>query len=627
MYPTTKIDLIDESYIPRLPQSTDDRPLFMCAFTSDKGEEATKIVDSSFIKRYGEISFYRHGQALLQADRIIASGGKILARRIVAEDSKLANTVIIAKIKSTTIPKKDAQGRPLYIDKDTGQETTETTSSSTSQANDPINLRAMQIKYEAVSVENAKGPGEVDAKVATMVHHDSPNSEGYNVYPLFSIKDNGRGVSHKKFRIYPDYEGSKTTNFLRYKIDVIDKNELLESIMFGFDPEKVYFNKGFSLDATVNNNSIQIKSKQYTEYIKQFVDKLNTNIDLPQGVHSIVDEDVFFGNLKSSKKIETIIIEDTSVNLSNPFGIPLENGSNGNFGDRPIISSELQNEMAKFFNGEMDDMIYDHVLYPIEAIIDANYPEKVKRAIESFVTFREDIVFFGDMGFVYSIDEMQMLMHISAKNKFCTYSHISYDTIDPYTKKQIRVTGGYHLARILPNHFKAGRNRPVAGILNEVIINEAIEGTVNYIPKVTPKVNQKQVLDDMRVCYAAYINNRLVIETQYTSQEPHTQLSYVNNMLALQEVMRAIRNKCPITRYSFIDGEDLEMYKSDVVAVINKYASNFKLIEFEYVHDDIMVQNKIFYAAIKVAFRDYVQAEWFKIYAINAPTGSTSIKY
>lgn len=122
----------------------------------------------------------------------------------------------------------------------------------------------------------------------------------------------------------------------------------------------------------------------------------------------------------------------------------------------------------------------------------------------------------------------------------------------------------------------------------------------------------------MRVNYATYIENTIVIESLYTSQEEYTQLSYGNNVIAVQEVMREIRRSCPAIRYTFIDGDDLSKYKADVEAFISKYESNFKKLEVTYLQDPYYTQNKIFYAALAVQFRDFVQTEYFKITALNS---------
>ena len=116
--------------------------------------------------------------------------------------------------------------------------------------------------------------------------------------------------------------------------------------------------------------------------------------------------------------------------------------------------------------------------------------------------------------------------------------------------------------------------------------------------------------------YASYLNDVLTLETEYTSQEQYTQLSYINNILAVQEIIHDVRNKCPRFRYQFITNDDLEDYRKNVESVIKQYSDRFKTLEFEYTQDDVMAQNKIFNASIKVTFKNFVQTEIFDIYAL-----------
>ena len=66
-----------------------------------------------------------------------------------------------------------------------------------------------------------------------------------------------------------------------------------------------------------------------------------------------------------------------------------------------------------------------------------------------------------------------------------------------------------------------------------------------------------------------------------------------------------------------MDNEDLEKYKEDVETVLNKYIANFLQLKLVYTKDETMLSNKIFYATLQVKFRNFVQTEYFKIYALS----------
>ena len=147
-----------------------------------------------------------------------------------------------------------------------------------------------------------------------------------------------------------------------------------------------------------------------------------------------------------------------------------------------------------------------------------------------------------------------------------------------------------------------------------------IPGSLNYAPKRTPTEDQKEELDTLRVNYATfYEGSILTVACEYTSQTQYTQLSFINNVLSVQEVIKAIRVVCPKIRYSFIDqgSEELKRYKEDINnLIIAKYADRFKSFSIEFQQDELSTLNKVIYAVIYVKFRDFVQTEYFTITAL-----------
>ena len=147
-----------------------------------------------------------------------------------------------------------------------------------------------------------------------------------------------------------------------------------------------------------------------------------------------------------------------------------------------------------------------------------------------------------------------------------------------------------------------------------------VQGTLNFSPKHTPHVDQFKELDDLRINYLSFYNgNILTMNSEYTSQTAYTQLSWVNNVLAVQQVIKAIRELCPKIRYSFLDGDDLTKYKRDVNdLIVNRYSNLFQSFEIQYVSSSLYNSNKIIYASLFVRFRNFVQTEIFKIIALNS---------
>ena len=609
----------DQSQInqPTVPtEDTIDRPIIMVACSADKGPEEwkKKLYGQDFFDYYGTPSFTKHGQALIQAANVINAGGYVTMKRIVATDSTLANIGVYAQVTNTKKQKTDSNGTPLYTDADTGKETTEPS------GNTPIMENHVQIDYKlaAVSLNGNDVNTFANTFLADKQHTNEIGED--DQYPLFIICDNGRGVSNKRFRIYQDTTTSKPLNYVTYFIDILENGETLETISFTMNPDIILKDRNMSIQNSIRINSKQVRCVFFEDEFDAFVENVSYLIGDTAGKFKYAD--VLFGTDLLGKAYPNITI-GTDVNLSTVYGIQLLNGSNGNFGNRPINSDEYATELKKAFDGSFSDEIYDLDNNRIDAIFDANYPATVKRAIEELVNFREDCVFFRDLGIgARSVEEIRLRDMDNTHSRFCATYCNSYDIYDPYTKKQITVTVMYHLAQLFVRHFINGRIRPFCGQKYDIVVpsEDVVPGTLNFYPKHTPQLDQKVEMDDLRINYLSYYEGDiLTMNSEYTSQTEFTQLSWINNVLGVQELIKAIRALCPKIRYTFLDGEDLSKYKKDVQnTVIDKYADRFQSCTIEYVSDALYDSNKVIYAVIKVQFRNFIQTEIFKIIALQS---------
>ena len=625
MYPGTIIEWEDRSDIPSLDiASTINKPIQVIAFSSDKGSEDYGYYEGKqFFNQYGNnISFARHGQPLLQAANAINNGAKLFCKRIVAQDSTLANNGVVAYVTADNSQKTDADGNLLYIDSSTGQETT------VADGNSPAMVSKCKISYNVVSVDKTES-NDLNTVGEKFV---AANTDGF---PLFILADVGRGVSNKRIQISPDYELSRASEYVKYILTITENNTLLDQMQVTANPDIVELGQNINIQNVVKNrDNSQIRCKFFEDQWYAFIDKVKSiltseSIGMTKEEVDALELEyqdlLIYGKTFKGEELNENILVETNTIITGIAGISLDNGSNGSFGEYPIKAATYAEELAKVFNGEFDDCIYNVDNNPMDVIIDANYPEVVKRAIEDLVEFREDVSYLRDIGNEIdgvrtpckSIQELKYANQTSAKNRYCSTYATWYDVIDPYTKKQITVTIGYSLARIVTKHFVNGRNRPMCGMKFECTIPEAIEGTLNFAPKITPAGNQKTEMEDLRINYATYLDGVLTIETCYTSQEKYTQLSFNNNVFNCQELIHEIRRKCPRIRYTFLDGDDFETYRKEVNSVLSKYSGNFKSLTMEYQEDSLYTLNKIYYAIIKIVFRDFVQTEKFKLLTIN----------
>lgn len=150
-----------------------------------------------------------------------------------------------------------------------------------------------------------------------------------------------------------------------------------------------------------------------------------------------------------------------------------------------------------------------------------------------------------------------------------------------------------------------------------MILPSAIEGTINFTPRVTPSVNQKALLDDMRLNYAIFEDGNCIVQALYTSQREYTQLSFANNVIAIQETVRAVRITCPKNRFTFASGSDFTNYANSVNAVLQQYRSNFNTLTFSYERDALKASQKLFYATITYSFNNWAKDEHFDLFAVG----------
>lgn len=644
--PGTTIRLIDQSATTNVVEDTLIRPLFLQLFTSDKGPENLRTIHGNdFFKLYGSTpSFKKHGQPLLQAAEIIKAGGEVLCKRVVAEDATLANLVIVAKVSSVQTQKTNDAGMPLYIDATTGLETTD----SNGGENERVLINVAKVKYDAISIKGVKNINEVKAYASTITKDEldleftgydnvtrvgdpltdqnpvgqvnDTDDEDFDkyIYPLFVVTDNGRGISSKRFNITPDYTISKALNFQLYRLNFIgDTADENEYVWFNFRDDVIYLNKSMSLDM-ISSELTQIQASSFADSIEMFVNRLAsiTGIEADE----LKKLDVIFGNTRKGEKLAQISVDTNGYVLNSSLGMTLQEGSNGAFGTNPIQSATYGEEMVKVLDGTFDDSIYDRDRFMIDVALDANYPVEVKRALYDLAVYREDFVYFRDYGANNSSYESIMSIHFDyLKSKFVADYCQSWDVIDAWTKKRITVTAPFSIAPKLVTHLNDRRSAPVCGILYNFVFPDVVEGSITFLPKVTPSVDQKTLLADNNINYASYVNNVLTLETCFTAQpdEVRTQLGWINNILAVTQVIHNIRTECPKIRYSFITDSDLDKYQEDVNKVILRNKEDFKSIYMEYVQDEIMAANKIFEADIFVKFRNFEQEEIFNIYTLS----------
>ena len=119
MYPATIMNWHDNSEIKntQTTKSVDNKALFAVVSSFDKGpEDLMEIEGENFNELFGTMSFDKHGQNAIQAQRIIDAGGRLLVKRVCADDAKLSNLVLTANVIVTEEQRLDENGDPIFVD-------------------------------------------------------------------------------------------------------------------------------------------------------------------------------------------------------------------------------------------------------------------------------------------------------------------------------------------------------------------------------------------------------------------------------------------------------------------------------------------------------------------------------
>ena len=613
-YPKSRFEIVNQSQTQNIETTTVSNPiaLYIQPYTSNKGTEQWELLYGfdGFTKAKGGMSFHKHGQAQLTVAQALRSGAYVLGKRLVSEDATLANTTVLARL-----VKVDNVTYVYFYTKSA------------------VNCGTFEQACEA-------GYGTFDSEAEDVID-----------IPLFTVTPMGRGESLIFFRINPNYVTSKKKSdatYTKYSFEVIENNETLESTIITMNPSIVVDGVAQAMNPKIRTNTSQIRVKLYEDGVYKLISLLSEtaidengnkltpdrliNMDFINGYNNNgvdpIGGIVTIAQNNSSENSEWIANKPADIevvyDLANPTGIPLANGSYGTMGNTPMANpAEMEKMLLAAFGQDtesdlFDSIIYDLDAYKIDAIFDCNWPTSVKNAIIDLVDFRGDMIFLSDLN--TSANTLSLVKEAAAEIKSSNYTalyHNYFKILDPFTKKEITVTMPYLLIDKMTNHISRGVGRPFAGIANNIYFSNIIENSVNYFPVEIPGINQKQELVDLNINYLSMYDGSPVMETMYVNDSTYSQLSYLHNIMAVQEIIKVIRTRCPRTRYTFLDGNDLETYIADVDSIIREYSTNFKSITCEYMADEAYEQNNIFYAVLKVQFKNFIQEEYFKIIAIS----------
>ena len=623
-YPKFRAVIEDQSMIRELEVIKNDGPkaLFMVPYTSDKGREGWRTINKfeDLTKVIGPISFVRHGQGLLTLAEILRNGGSVLCNRMVSSDATLANVTVRARV----IKADNVSNVYIYT-------------KSEENAKDFESVREAALKHVELN-DGVPGSSGTD---------DADNID----VALFSVAAAGRGESSLTFKIVPEYNLSRTNfEYALYSFEVYDGVNLLDNISFTMNPNVIVNGISQAMNPKLKTSE-QIQVKFYDDEVYKLVETLGVTA-LSGGAKvdttALLNYDFLYGyNNKGKATISGINyigeakddvdtnpngwtakkptdLTDKAINLSAGFGVKLEGGSYGTMGSAPIDKPDeykklLLDVFGKTTGALYDPVIYDGDAYKLDFIVDCNWPDDVKKQVINVVDARGDCDYFADMGTKFNTVDAMLGYFTNIPYSISTsWYHNFFKVYDPYTRREITVTMPYLLATKLCNLYAAGATTtPLAGVSNGMSFPEIIEGTINFVPHTVPGLDQKQMLVDRNINYLNLYDGVPVLDAEFTNNETFSQLSFVNNVVGIHEVIKALRTTCPRTRFTLVSGGDLQIYLDACQNVIEKYKNKYELLEIKYMADEKYEVNKVFYATLVVKCKEFFQEEYFKVIAIN----------
>lgn len=435
-------------------------------------------------------------------------------------------------------------------------------------------------------------------------------------YPLIIAVDNGRGISNKAIKFTADLNTSKDLSSMMYNMEVYEGTVRTDAAVCSLNPAMVVNNTLYGLHVdTCEQVIFDNIPGVYQDYIEHLMSLTGYTAE------ALSKGDLIAMTNNKGTSLFGIAFDEESIDLGADYGVEMQSGDNGEFGDAPF-GTEPWTEAALAVIDDYD-ALWDPDTYKIFAAFDANYPEPVKDKFAWFANEREDFNFFRDYGIdiksysAIAAKHAELMEKEECANWFNGEYFTTYEILDPETRVRERVTMMYDFAAAMVDHFAKGAYRPAAGIANGMILPSAIEGTINFTPYNKPLVKQKALIDDMRINYAIFQEGQCVVQSTYTSNPELTQLSFVNNVLSVEEVIRAVRIACPKHRFTFVTNNDFSSYAEAVNNVLKGFRPLFAELKFEWTTDELKALQKIFTASIKVRFNNWIQTEYFDIYCLG----------
>ena len=442
---------------------------------------------------------------------------------------------------------------------------------------------ALTVQY---AVENATNANSHAAISGAMIKDYAAPADDWNgssvKIPLFYVSAKGAGLFGNAFKgrftvddamnSYADMTGGDA--FFYKFIDSDNNAKLDDAIAFTFNDDYVYNSECMSVEeafAKYTENVTMAKVKGFDDFIKLVAKEC---CDASNASHKIKDVnlvDILFGsNMDPSVYyVDTINGKNLSISTGIQFAGGAEETTEFKFDSDPFASV-----LAKAYNGEISDLIYDHVRYPFQFLFCPSADGDVTSAVHNLATINRKCTsafYFicGKNGTVVpaTYADARAAKSDCPANTYKEFMVPEWARItDPYTGKKTFMPSVYFNAFSVINHWNKRKGKPLAGRLNAIwtgfdvgTVTPASSNTNEYV--LNHNVGLNTMIEDG-------IGNAELYE-QISAQATTSALSEMNNVLVLHEMVKIALRLAKENRWSDLGEEDISTYKSNVESEIS----------------------------------------------------------
>lgn len=580
-------------FTPAVAEESDESFKSIFVITSAKGRDGVmveKTNQTDYLKEFGKPNFQLYGQPGYNAHAFLGGNAvKAYILRVMPEDALYANSVVLAKVKP-----------------ESGK---------------------LTIKLEVQALTSVTDKEDIVNQVDLLTSPEA-DENGYLTYPIIAPYVLGRGTYGDafRFRLSSSAQLDKENDYRNYRLEVLELDGSLTS--------REVFTGTLTPDALSGDNSLYLTDKiedpdTGSSIIGLYINNENLSAiyNLYKGAvpETTVTEELFpffTGKLKDGTTLPGYTIEldaENPVSLDNPEGIPLAGGSDGSFGtsvDAGVREQKIIEAYTAAFAGTIDPAIKSKFRTPANLLLDAGYPDEVKRQLVNLAVNRYDAPLQIDGGILNTADEAiswgESFYDIADRVFSKNFQH--YRIRDPFSGKSIPVTMTYFFAKYYPAHVAAaGNETPFTGEEYARLLG-AVKNSLK--PIVDADDNEtKEALYNLRLNYFQTIGeNNFVRATQSTAQNIWSDLSEENNMAVTLDMKRELEALNNSLTYDFAEPEDRKGFTEDGNRMLeDKFTGKARSMEVRFEMNAFEEERSILHCYAEVIFRSMAKTSIIEI--------------